>query len=71
MRFYNGLPEQLARSSNTANQKVAQAGEDSATSEDIEAFYSLMIKQDFANFAYFEQGRLAHEMIKTTIESFQ
>ncbi|OXS21907.1 hypothetical protein [Pseudomonas rhodesiae] len=71
MRTFSDLSLQLARNSTTANQNVARAGEDPATSEDIEGFYELIIRQDFANFAYFEQGRVTHEMIKTTIESFQ
>jgi hypothetical protein len=68
MRFFSDLALLLARNSTTANQKVARAGEDP---RDIEEFYALIIQQDFANFAYLEQGRVTHEMFKTTIESFQ
>ncbi|WAT29574.1 hypothetical protein [Pseudomonas sp. GXZC] len=71
MSSLSNLSLQLARNSTTANQKVIRAGEDPATSEDIQAFYSLILQQDFANFAYLEQGRVIHETIKTTIESFQ
>ncbi|MFL1391589.1 hypothetical protein ACI77F_28535 [Pseudomonas tritici] len=71
MRSFSELSLQLARNSTTANQKVTQAGQDPTTSGDIEAFYALMIQQDFANFAYLEQGRLIHETIKTTLDSFQ
>ncbi|CRM36266.1 HrpF protein [Pseudomonas sp. 37 R 15] len=71
MRSFSDLSLRLARNSRTANHKVEQAGQDPATAEDIDAFYALIIKQDFSNFAYLEQGRVVHEMIKTTIESFQ
>lgn len=71
MDFFKDLPLRLLRNSSTVYKQQLQGAQEASETGDIELFYRLSTQLHYSDFAYQEQGRLNHQILRTTFDSFQ
>ncbi len=71
MNFFKDLPLKLLNSSSALHQQQRQVAEEASETGDLELFYRLSTQVHYTDFAHQEQGRINHQILRTTFDSFQ
>ncbi|KAE9655814.1 hypothetical protein EJD88_11075 [Pseudomonas sp. PB105] len=71
MDFFKDLPLNLLQNSKKAYTAQKKGAEEAMETGDLDFFNRLLIQQHYSDFAYQEQGRINHQILRTTFDSFQ